>query len=132
MRAIILSLIPLLHSLSASAQGKESVFLSDFNHVATVYEENIKPYLREFAEKQYSEKERTNHHLVDATYKIYLQKTEHLRKESLETLREQNQKNAKEMDKKTIAGYFDLLYRNQFTGLDYKFFEKSMKEAQLN
>ena len=58
-----------------------------------------------------------------------MQKAEQLTSESLEPFKERYKDKLNDVNKKQIVGYFDLLYRAQFPGLDYKYFEKSAKEA---
>lgn len=114
----------------AQVNSKEDSFSKDFERVAGVFEKNVKPYLLQFAEKQFKSEPNSEalNHRVDSRYRIYLQQAEQLREESYAELLKGVKNGDKKFDKAFLIGYFDFAYRNRFAGLDYKFFENCAKE----
>lgn len=131
---IISTFAILLVSIIDYAQSIPTIseFEKNFDVVAFVYLENVKPYLLEFSKKQYKidTNNEASNHLIDSRYRIYLQQAEQLRTQSFIELHERIIKDKKQFDKSFLIEYFDLAYRNQFSGLDYVFFEKCKKDLR--
>jgi len=116
----------------ANAQGDDNNFDKNFNSVAGVFEKNVKPYLQKFANSQiYStagKRTKEEEHLIESYYLIYQQKVEQVRKDHYEELRLKPDK--EQLTMAYLTEYFTFVYRVQFPGLDYSFFDLCQKDLK--
>lgn len=105
-----------------------------FNRTADLFEKSVLPYLKAFAVAQYPPGNGKEYdQLIDATFKVFEQKMEFLRKDSYDFFFKKKDSNMNYKNevvyKKEYCGFFHGLYSHNFPGLDYKFFEKVEKEC---
>lgn len=108
---------------SNSQQIDEKEFEIVFNKTVNAFEKQLTPYLKEFSKIQFEDKNDSyTKSLIDSRYKIYLQKMETLKVESYEFLLKRMIDQKSQITQNHLIEYFDFLYRNNFTGLDFNFF----------
>lgn len=96
-------------------------FKREFENIANVFEDNIKPYLKNFAEVQINpgSDSITRQNAFKAQYFLFEQKVKNLRSESFEEL----SKKTESINEDFLLGYFTFLYSIEFPGLDYQYFK---------
>jgi hypothetical protein len=117
------------HAYSQQLQ-KESSFQKDFDDVSNIFEDNIRPYLRKFAEMQASPKFDSviRKQAIQSQLNLFEEKTKNLRAQSLKQILK-DYENGQRVNKDYLLGYFHFLYSIQFPGLDYQYFEKCTNEV---
>lgn len=127
--SVILFLLPITALPQLNRQQKE-ILQEEFNTIADIFEKNVKPYLLKFSEQQYREDfGKANPLLLNMRYKIYLQKAGFLREEGFQIIVSRLDSGVL-IDRAMVVDYFDIIYRDNFPGLDYIFFEKCADELK--
>lgn len=130
MKIIVLIVIAWVFPISDFAQVDHTDFQKTFNEVADTYEKNVKPYLEKFSRNQFKIDQVTpeTERLINSYYRIYLQKTEELRRDGYAEISQKAK--LEKITKEYLIGYFDLAYRVQFPGLDYVFYESCAEQLK--
>jgi hypothetical protein len=119
----------ILLSVSFNVKSQTDNFDRDFKQVSIVFEKQLEPYLIRFVQNQYpesnntTEKQLRDQALIDA----YVKKAQRFQNELKQTLVKENS----QLSKKQIFDAFELGYRMEFPGLDYKFFESVKKSLNI-
>ncbi len=104
-----------------------SKFDRDFDSVADAFEENLKPYLEKFVKAQFNNPPQTESQrlLEISSMDVYVQKAAHLRTDFKKVmLKDKDMNDERISNRKRIIDSFERLYKYEFPGLDYLYFEK--------
>ena len=109
-----------------------SQFDQNFDSVAVSFEENLNPYIEKFVKIQFYNPPQTEEQklLEKSSVNIYLQKASNLRIDLKKQLLDKN--DTKNMNKKQIFGYFEIMYKIEFLGLDYLYYEKIRTQLKIS
>jgi hypothetical protein len=103
-----------------------------FERVFEIYEKSLQPYLEKFSAMQYKGQVTENSLLIQTRIEIYRQKTKSFKEKTLgQLLKDGCNKTELELLDYT-SGLLDLIFRYEFPGLDYQFYEEiNTKTAKL-
>lgn len=128
MKKYIFCLVFLFQIIPTLGQTTSSIE-ADLDQASKVFKQNLKPYIKNFAEAQFPPSLENNIRTVRVQMleELYFKKAEYSSRELIKTALQ----DAHQIKPESTYSLFEQLYRYEFPGLDYVFFEKVKKELKL-
>lgn len=120
---------------SLIAKSQNCDISSYYETVFNIYQEELEPYLTKFSYAQYKDLEQSEEYklMVQTRLFIYRDKTKSLKSKCLEGIKKVSCKGTEMETISFISGFLDEMFRYEFPGLDFGFYDKvNVRIAKLS